>query len=433
MIQKMIQELRIIGVLFIAFSIGVFASCSGDRGGGIVIGDPELVRTTFEGEESEVAFITIPFQSDDTRGLITNASVDFNGDGLFASYEVDGEIQEEWVVQNTLLLITDTEYTVYFSVVDPNIMPGDEVNVIVAAGETDVDSPWDGTVPENAASLDSIVTIGSLDVENLVDPAPGFIGAGGVALAQEQSNAGFGTPEDEVTKGPGNDGEVFLRKGLPDVDQDANTCVGHAIANSLSWLARKCNFTDKFQQDIATSEGVDAIVVPILEAYDSVGGLFFEMGVFKGVNNNKILEGKEQFTKDLNLPIQSKLLSREQGEFTFDDIKQAMNDSCDVEVILTMLDVDTGSPLRLGHAVTLAGYAENSSGKSFIVHDPGTKTKNDTHKLNVSPIGGLTFPYSFMGNVRTALVEFILVNYMIFGHGDTETRNGSGKSIGEWW
>ncbi len=201
-----------------------------------------------------------------------------------------------------------------------------------------------------------------------------------------------------------------MRNGLPDVTQSPNTCVGHSIANSLSWLSRKCGFSDRFQQDVGTPQGVNELSTSLLETYDSVQGLLFDnMGVFKGVRNNKILEGKQKFTNDLNLPIQTRLLSRAAGEFKFNDIKKAMDDGCDVEVILTMLDIDTGSPSGLGHAVTLAGYSESSSGKSFVFHDPGTKTFNDTHKLSESAMGGLTFPYVFEGKKRTALVDLILI------------------------
>lgn len=394
------------GLLFVF----LFLTCDHQGGGTLLIGTPELVRTTFEGQESEIGFITIPFLRNEAEGLVVNAAADFNGDGVIAGYEVDGRIQEEWIVQNTLMFITDTAYTVYFEIVDPDIVVGDEVEVIVAAGESDVSAPWDGVAPEGSAIIEDLVTIGALDVENLVDPAPGGVGAGLVTTARAQEDANFGDPGDEVRTGPGGNGEVFMRKGLPDVTQGPNTCVGHSIANSLSWLARKCSFTDRFQQDVGTPKGVNDLSTSILEVYDSVEGLLFDnLGVFKGVRNDKILEGKQKLTNDLNLPIQNRLLSRGAGEFRFNDIKRAMNDGCDVEVMLVMLDVDTGSSTGLGHAVTLAGYSDGPGGKSFVVHDPGTATFNDTHKLSESDRGGLTFSYIFEGRKRNALVDLILI------------------------
>jgi hypothetical protein len=402
--------MRRLQVLFFSvFFVFLFLTCDHD-GGGAFIGTPELVRTTFEGEESEIGFITIPFLRDETEGLVVNAAADFNGDGVIASYEVDGRTQEEWIVQNTLMFIADTAYTVYFEIVDPGILPGDEVEVIVAAGESDVPSPWDGVIPEGAAGIEDVVTVGILDVENLVDPAPGGVGAGLVTAAQAQQDTGFGEPGDKVGTGPGGVGEILLRRGMPDAAQGHNTCVGHSIANSLSWLSRKCGFADRFQQDLTTPDGVVELGFALIDVYESVGGtLLGEDQSFGGVRNDKILEGKQKLTADLNLPIENRFLSRAAGEFKFNDIKQAMDDGCDVELILDMLDVETGSQSGLGHAFTLAGYAVNPDSKSIVVHDPGTKTFNDLHKLMETPRGGLTFIYNFEGMIRRARIEYLLI------------------------
>lgn len=400
---------RLLLPVFITFFVFLLLTCD-HGGGGALIGTPELVRTTFEGEESEIGFITIPFLKDEAEGLVINAAADFNGDGVIASYEVDGRNQEEWIVQNTLMFIADTEYTVYFEIVDPDILPGDDVDVIVAAGDGDVASPWDGTIPEGAAGIEDLVKIGVLDVLNLVDPAPGGVGAGLVTAAQAQQDTGFGEPGDKVGTGPGGVGDILLRRGLPDVPQGHNSCVGHSIANSLSWLSRKCGFADRFQQDLTTPVGVVELGFALIDVYVSIGGtLLSEDQSFGGVRNDKILEGKQKLTADLNLPIENRFFSRAAGEFKFNDIKQAMDDGCDVELILDMLDIDTGSLTGLGHAFTLAGYAINPDSKSIVVHDPGTSSFNDLHKLTETPLGGLVFIYNFEGRIRTARIEHLLI------------------------
>lgn len=419
----MLQKLRIISVLFIPLMIAFFADCDGG-GGGLSINDPAVVRTTFEGAESDSAFITIPFQSDEEEGFVTNTAVDFNGDGVFASYPVNGETQEEWVVQNAPMIITDSSYTVYFTVVDPDIMPGDEVLVRVALSDMEVASPWDGTVPAGAESLDSLVTIGALDRENLVDPEPGFTGAGGgVSLAEAQGESGFATPEDVVKTMP--DGTVvFMRKGLPDTPQQFNTCVGNSIANSLSWLARKCSFEDRFQfkdpsvpndppikLDVNSSSDVGSIADLLIESFKTVpeATLTTPTGDFGGVRNSKVLEAKNKFAADLGLPIVSSVKTRT-GGLKFEDIKKAMNDGCDVEVFVQFLDIDTGSQLNQGHAVSLSGYSESSKSKGLTFHDPGTKTTNDVYNnITETAKGALAFPYTFMNKKRTALVEMVLI------------------------
>ncbi|MCL4245716.1 MAG: hypothetical protein KJ002_11390, partial [Candidatus Dadabacteria bacterium] len=66
------------GLLFVF----LFLTCDHQGGGTLLIGTPELVRTTFEGQESEIGFITIPFLRNEAEGLVVNAAADFNGDGV---------------------------------------------------------------------------------------------------------------------------------------------------------------------------------------------------------------------------------------------------------------------------------------------------------------------------------------------------------------
>ena len=229
------KRLLIIPLLLIIIGLGAYGGCGGNVSMGGFIGEPQLFRTTFEGAESEIAFITIPFFKSELEGLIVNAGVDFNGDGIIASYDAGGEDQEEWILQNSLLPIIDTEYTLLFLVVDPEIMSGDFIEVIITVGESEVLSPWDGIVPDDAMSFIGFVPVGTEDVQNLVDPLEGFVGLGGfTSEAQAQGSKKIGTPKDVNGTGPDKIGEIFLRRGLPDSKQQNNHCVGNSIANSLS-------------------------------------------------------------------------------------------------------------------------------------------------------------------------------------------------------
>ena len=419
------KKLIILSVSVIIIALGTYGGC-GSGSGSAIIGQPQVARTTFEGEESEIASITIPFFRSVLEGLIVNAGIDFNGDGIIASYDAGGGEQEEWIIQNSLLPITDTEYTTEFELVDPDIMPGDMIEVIITAGGSDVPDPWDGTVPDDAMSFVGPVVIGTEDVENLVDPVEGAVGFGLIASkAEAQDRKKIGTPKDDIGTGPDKVGEIFIRRGLPDSNQQFNHCVGNSIANSLSWLGRKCGFGDKFvltnpenpsetlQLDLTDNIAVESLAAELIEIYKTIPGATKTRSdnQFGGVDNNFILQGKEKITTMFALPITNQLLSRAKGEFKFQDIKNFMMQGCDVELILVMLDEDTDSPSGLGHAVTLAGYVDKgASNKSLIVHDPGTKNKfNELHKLTESEAGGLTFPYTFLKKRRKALVDLILV------------------------
>lgn len=260
---------------------------------------------------------------------------------------------------------------------------------------------------------------------NVADPAEGALGLGGFTKqAQAQTRRPIGTPKEDIGTGPDKVGEIFLRRGLPDSNQQFNHCVGNSIANSLSWLSRKCGFENNFvlkdpdssetiTLDMTDNTNVEALAGELIEIYKTIPGaeLTRSDGQFGGIDNDFILQGKEKITTTFNLPITNRFLSREKGEFRFDDIKKFMKDGCDIELILVMLDIDTDSPSKLGHAVTLAGYVDKGNdNKSFIIHDPGTKNKfNELYKLSESEAGGLTFIFTLQKARRRALVDKILV------------------------
>lgn len=415
----------LITLLMIFIGLGTYGGC-GSGSGSAVIGEPGVTRSTFDGEESEIGSITISFFMSGLEGLIVNAGIDFNGDGTIASYGVDTQAQQEWIIQNSLLPITDTEYSVEFDLVDQDVQPGDSVFVVVIAGDSEVAVPWDGTVPNDAISFEGSVIIGTEDIENLVDPVEGAVGLGFISpKAQAQGNKRpIGEPKDDIGTGPDKVGEIFLRRGLPDTNQQFNECVGNSIANSLSWLSRKCGFEDKFvlsdpdssdtiELDMTKNSDVESLAAELIQIYKTIPGAELNRsdGLFGGISNDFILQGKEKITTMFGLPIMNMFLSREKGEFKFDDIVKFMKDGCDVELILVMLDEDTESPSRLGHAVTLAGYVDRGAGdRGFIIHDPGTKDKfNELYKLSESEMGGLTFKYTFQKVRRIALIDKILV------------------------
>ena len=84
--------------------------------------------------------------------------------------------------------------------------------------------------------------------------------------------------------------------------------MGNSIANSLSWLARKCGFESRFaftapdepepiQLDLSDNADVQSLAVLLINEYTSIQGATSVRsdGQFGGVNNDFILRGKISF------------------------------------------------------------------------------------------------------------------------------------------
>jgi len=49
--------------------------------------------------------VTVPYLRPDSRALLVNVSIDWDGDGEIAAYSAGDEMQEEWVVQNVPIVV----------------------------------------------------------------------------------------------------------------------------------------------------------------------------------------------------------------------------------------------------------------------------------------------------------------------------------------
>lgn len=394
-----------------ALALLVVTGCGGSNAPSVRVewASPELQRLSYDGTPAAVGYLTLRFAGEGVAARFANAGVDWNRDGRIESYSAGGAEQEEWVLRNALLVAGSSEYTVLFDLADPAIVSGVSVPVRLVASP----APLSGGFPmggESGTVLEVDVVVGVLEQDALIAPGIGGYGGAAVPLGRVANADPFATPADDLTRGEGGS-EALLRRGLPDAKQGFNTCVGHSVANSLSWLARKCGFESKLGAEAGTAAGVEALAGSLIESYDAVDGLLYdERGVFRGVNNAKLLEGKNHFTRARGLPITTRVVSRAAGRpLTFATISQAMKDGCDVEVFAQFLDPDTNSRLGLGHAVTVAGYSTASSGKSLTFHDPGTDSFNDRYDISETEAGNVFFPFVFEGRRATALIDHVMI------------------------
>lgn len=146
-----------------------------------VIGDAiGLYRLTLSGAPTKIGLVTIPFLKDDRQFRFLSVTCDFNGDGEIAGYSVVGGTQEELVVGDMPLRITQTAYSFYFSLVDTSISLGRKVKAKVLASQGTFYPPGSAgkTPPLTRVSLEKTVDVQILDMENNANPEEGYIDTG---------------------------------------------------------------------------------------------------------------------------------------------------------------------------------------------------------------------------------------------------------------
>jgi hypothetical protein len=411
--QVMKSALKFAGFLLLCILLGMsLLSCNKiiDDDEQDVIGDAiSLYRLTLSGASTQVGLVTVPFLKDDRRVPFVSVCCDFNGDGTDTSYSVDDETQEELIVKDVPILITQTSYSFYFSLVDTSITSGSSVKVKVLASQVTVYAPGAGgnAPPPTRVSLEKTVTVQILDTEDNATPEEGYIGSGGAGGDQRVGFVSQQTPpRDDI-----DEGHYFYRPDMPDTPQARNTCVAHSIANSLAWLARKHAFADSFKTplhdyigpyDIDTPDGMIMLGWDVNNTYDDRGSFDFAKGVKKG----DVLPGKKEFVQQKKLPIETTRMPQDTSDYSgtgvFEFIIQALREGCDVEVSFRI------PAKKGGHMGTVVGFTDYELGgkhyRSLLIHDPLTKSYDDLHQINEDGVTIEKFP--FAGGLHTAKIAF---------------------------
>lgn len=394
----------------------VIASVSGNNGGGVIAETIRLVRMSVEGELTEIGVVSVPFLLEKDTLYFLNILADLDQDGMWDT--TLGSPSDEWVVTNSPILITETTHAGYFPIDNPALTDDASmlVRVVISAGPIQPAGTWDCGLPEGALALDSQVSLRVIDTEVLADPAEGFVGGGYCSPFSAQTYVGLFGPSAEDL----NLETIFYRPGVPDIDQGRNTCVGHSMANSLSWLAQQNGFTDKFQQkkdaqgneldtyDVTTAEGANELAWEMISDWSDRG----QYSPNSGVSTDAIVSGKQSFIDKRGLPVSVEEIGSADGEGTFDAIKQALKDGCDVEVGLR-IETENGTK---GHMVTVVGFSDIKIGdtpyRGLTFHDPATTAEasgpgggNDLYEYDPKT---MSIRYPFLGKIRKATLAFAI-------------------------
>lgn len=150
--------------------------------------------------------------------------------------------------------------------------------------------------------------------------------------------------------------KFVYRKGVPDVAQGPNECAPTSAANSLTWMEQEYPEVDI---GLTTEEIRDILK----------DGEHMMTDPQTGTSDANMLGGKDAFTAQFDLPIETKAISGGVGNAPgLEDLYVAIEDGSDVELSIVWLD-DEGKPAG-GHWVTVVGMVEVEGQYGVWINDP---------------------------------------------------------------
>ena len=213
-----------------------------------------------------------------------NVFVDINSDGLFNPYEKETFYQNEWIVENIPLPMTDEIFSepmisLWFQLHDTQLEWGNEF----AFSFSITDHPLEIEMPLVTTS-DTLENwykgwvVLDYSFWGINDPA-------GQEMVDFIFPAPFELPDEIViheTPGPSDE------NGMPDIAQQYNECGPTSAANSLLWLANENDFLDKLPQ---TADGIVDTNQLILDLMEAMTGS--NERPFGGLRGDQMLEGTD--------------------------------------------------------------------------------------------------------------------------------------------
>lgn len=400
-----------------------------------LIGREAVIRRVMIGStKTEGASISLPYNRDSEKNIFINIAVDFNQDGQFSAYQVQGNTQEEWVVQNISPRVLTAEGNSFgFALHDAEVDSRRDFSVAVILTKKDV-ATWEGqAVRGSAFQTMTAESVESEDIAPLYSPYPeregGISGIIPPAAAQGQNqNAALNQPpvgptveeelqaetrksiinstnpltptnpegaKEKTVESLGKDFSVF-HGDVPDILQAKNECVPTSTANSLLWLAKQNKFTDKMPASNAAL--ISELKTDLKWKEDGVD------------TANDYLTGKKAFTDRHGIPIETHAVSAKEYDLNIvAKIYQELKKGQDVEVSLAYWEIKadgTGKKIG-GHMVTAVGARGSKNGQILEIHDPLSPgpSKLDLYKIDGTRVVGYKYQGDSVTFIRAAYAE----------------------------
>jgi hypothetical protein len=197
--------------------------------------------------------------------------------------------------------------------------------------------------------------------------------------------------------------EGFLRGGVSDLEQLRNECGPTSTANSLLWLAKKHNLTDKLPKKPDGSVDEERLVLDLAKVMKpgwTPNPVVNNDRGYPGLGRGELEAGKKKYMKDNKLPITvhgGVDDTKAQGKDTFEFVKKELLRGQDVEFLINWPGPGGGA-----HWVTAVGFIDAGLRNMLVVHDPLRGDGN--HYWEIDDMGNLSSP---VGTANRAVAESI--------------------------
>lgn len=361
--------------------IGAFMFSLGGSNNNLIGDGVRMTHLLVNGKPSGGGFLTVAYLGSEEKYPVINIAVDLNKDSAIKSYEVDGGIQEEWLVTNMYAqVIKGSKNNYSISIKDVELDSKTDLPVYVVLSENEI-KDWSGEKVSGGIYKEILLSkIDTMDYGLLYSPDPEGERAGGSPLGSVLSNRVFA--DDAVNE---------YRTDVPDIDQGHNECVPTSIANSLLWLANKYKFLDKMPK------GGDK---------DLIAELKSDLKWTKhGVWPEDVVPGIKTFIKRHKLLLEVHQIGETRDGGIVTKIAEELKKGRDVEGWL-----EYGKYLKNGsyvddgaHMVTVVGVWTSPQGTKFIgLNDPLSQGDNATDVYQLS--GVQILKYGFQGGYNAYLI-----------------------------
>ncbi len=316
-------------------------------------GDPVVGfgQIAINGSPNGVGFVDVAITPTNNSGIgYLNVAVDWDSDGQLNT--------SEWVVFNMVIPLHPDWFGGHSATFSASF---DLSSITLSSQSYTVYASFDMSArsPEDFTSLQAnlSVSFSTYDIGNLIegdgvseDLLAGLGGGTGSGLSPYtgDANSPLSAQQTKPPKDP------YVRHDIPGIKQGPGECVPVSIAQSLFWLEK---------------QHPDALRGKLPGQNDLIQQLKQAMGTTAvGTRNSNIEPGKQKVLKNLGLDkiiVTKKGGDEKTGHGTFEFVKEELQKGEDVELALRI-------PGKPGHMVTVAGWAEDSSGKWLYFKDPVT-------------------------------------------------------------
>ncbi len=390
-----------------------------------IIGKEATIRrVVFGSERTENAYLSLSYTADSRKYFYINIVIDFNKDGKFASYERDGKTQEEWAIQNMETKIFANEGGNYdFKLTDVNVDDQKDFPTKIILTKDPLEN-WQGkklrqsgyqTTKIPSIEVDDFSTRFTLHpegktsagfTENLFTPAfaqseqipnlpPQDSESDATKTGEAQGQTGQSKTKEKTIETLAKEFEVF-NGDVPDITQGKNECAPTSIANSLLWLSKKNNFTDK----IPKTQG---------ELINELKG-DLKWGVNKGVLDEDFIPGKEAFAKRHKISIETHRVNAKDYDINIvAKIAQELRKGQDVEIGIEYWKKQADGKWEVvgGHWMTAVGATGTKDSQTIFVHDPASPGPSllDIYKVDGTRIIDYRYQGDAVAYIQYAVAE----------------------------